>query len=1118
METLAQDLFLQAVELNPAARDAFLSRSCGGKAQLRIEVEQLLDEARRADSFLGATDGATLSADAFENACSEMEGDQVGPYKLRQQIGEGGFGVVWMAEQTQPISRMVALKVVKAGMDTKQVLARFEAERQALAMMDHPHIAKVLDAGATASGRPYFAMELVRGIPITRFCDEARLGPRERLELFGDVCAAINHAHQKGVIHRDIKPTNVMVTLHGDKAVVKVIDFGIAKATQGKLTDHTLFTRFEQFIGTPVYMSPEQASLSGLDIDTRSDIYALGILLYELLTGKPPFDAQTLASAGYDEMRRIIREVEPPKPSSRLCTIFGEERGQLARARHVEPEKLGRLVEPDLDWIVMKAIEKDRSRRYETANGLALDIRRFLADEPVTARPPTTSYQLQKFARRNRVALRVACGIVALLVGAAVVSTWQAVRATRAEVLARSETERASTAEQRAIASLAEVEAERDAKELALKEAETIATFLGEVFQSPDPARDGRTITVAETLDAAAEKLEIDLADQPLHCARLQAALGRSYSTLGLYREAIALEEKARNFGLAAFGPEDPGTLITTHNLAMSYAGAGRWAEALQLREDVLERCRKIYGKDDPETIAAMEGLADSLSSFGRKDEALAIHRQVLEHRRQTLGAEHPDTLSAMNNVANSLSETAREDEALPMREEILALRRKVNGPEHPDTLKAMGNLANSYDETDRKDEALALREAVLPIRQEILGPEHPGTLMAMDNLALSYAAMNRKEEALKLWEELLPLSRKVNGSGHPYTLETMHGMANFLGNAGEQDKALALREEILPLRRQVLGPEHPESLAAMTNLSISLAAAGRLDEAIQLQEESLAVKRRVLAPPHPYLMVSLEVMAYIYDRAGRGAAALKLQEEVATLHREFNGPEHAETIRVDRRLADAYFAAGRTAEAVPLMADVSTRDPSDTLLAMDVAAWQSWLGMDAEHEVTSRRMIAWAATAQKPEDVERAGKLTCIRPIADPSLRKAVLELVRRAVKEGKDSPWLAYFQISLGMAEFRDGGFAEAEKILRPFGPANEPSVIMGATAQFYRAMTLFRLGRADEARGVFAAASARMSPPPADDAELMAGKPGHDVLILWLACKEARTLLGLPPATSP
>ena len=433
MNPLAKDLFSRALELPDTEREDFLNDACGGDAELRLEVQRMLVDSRQADVFFGDTAGATIGAADHHAIYAEEVGDEIGPYTLRRELGEGGFGVVWLAEQSVPISRMVALKVVKAGMDTRQVLARFEAERQALAMMDHPNIARVLDAGATRTGRPYFAMEMVNGVPITRYCDEASLGTRERLELFRDVCAAINHAHQKGIIHRDIKPSNVMVAILGDRPVVKVIDFGIAKATQGKLAEHTLFTREGQFIGTPVYMSPEQAGSGGQDIDTRSDIYALGILLYELLTGSPPFDPRSLSSANEDEMRRIIREVEPERPSSRLITLGDEDRRQFARSRHIEPDRINHLVEPDLDWIVMKAIEKDRARRYETANAFSADIAHFLADEPVNARPPSARYQFQKFARRNRAALRVALVIAAVLVIATVVSGMLAVRAIRAE-------------------------------------------------------------------------------------------------------------------------------------------------------------------------------------------------------------------------------------------------------------------------------------------------------------------------------------------------------------------------------------------------------------------------------------------------------------------------------------------------------------------------------------------------------------------------------------------------------------------------------------------------------------------------------------------------------------
>ena len=443
-----ETLFAEAVGKSAGrARADFLDRACGSDARLRRAVEALLAAHDRAGGILERT-LPTLAACDAEGAGWERVGSVVGPYKLLEQIGEGGFGVVYMAEQQHPVRRRVALKVIKPGMDSGQVLARFEAERQALALMDHPNIARVFDAGTTAAGRPYFVMELVRGVPVTDYCDQNQLGARQRLELFVQVCHAVQHAHQKGVIHRDIKPGNVLVTLHDGRPVPKVIDFGIAKAMGQRLTEKTLFTNFAQMVGTPLYMSPEQAELSGLDVDTRSDVYCLGVLLYELLTGTTPFDKERLKRAAYDEVRRIIREEDPPKPSTRISTM-GEAVTAVSARRKTDPKRLGQLVRGELDWIVMKALEKDRTRRYETANWLAADVERYLADEPVAACPPTVAYRFGKFARRNKAALTTAVLIAAALLGGAVVSTWQALRAGRAESVARAERDRAVTAELR---------------------------------------------------------------------------------------------------------------------------------------------------------------------------------------------------------------------------------------------------------------------------------------------------------------------------------------------------------------------------------------------------------------------------------------------------------------------------------------------------------------------------------------------------------------------------------------------------------------------------------------------------------------------------------------------
>jgi serine/threonine protein kinase/tetratricopeptide (TPR) repeat protein len=823
----AKSIFLEAIDQHAPARwPAFLEQACGGDGHLRAEVEKLLRAQAEIGSFVEAPD-FTLPK-SVEELIGERPGTNIGPYRLLRQIGEGGMGVVYLAEQEKPVRRRVALKVIKPGMDTAQVIARFETERQALALMDHPHVARVLDAGATDSGRPYFVMELVRGGPITEFCDRQRLGPEARLRLFLDVCQAIQHAHHKGVIHRDIKPSNVLVTLHDGTPVVKVIDFGIAKATVQKLTERTLFTAHGQMVGTPAYMSPEQAEMSGLDIDTRTDVYALGVLLYELLTGTTPLEGERLRRAGFAEVQRLIREAEAPRPSTRLSSL-GDSAAELAGNRGLDVKRLTQLLASDLDWVVMKALEKDRNRRYDTPGSFAEDVERYLRREAVLARPPSAAYKVRKFAQRNRAAVLTAAAVAAALLVGAAVATWQAVVATRAK-------EDALTA----------AGAEKAAKELAqAREAETKAVleFVEKrVFAAARPEGQagglGHKVSLRQLIEAALPFVEKSFASQPLVEARLRLTLGESFRYLGEADRAVEECQRARALYTRHLGPDHPDTLASMHNLARNYAALGRFAEALQLREETLAR------------------------------------------RKATLGPDHPDTLRSMNGLASSYADLRRRADALALREKTLALMKEKLGPDHPDTLRSMYELASSYAVLGRQDDALELREATLALRKARLGPHHPDTLRSMNGLACSCAAFRRHSAAVKLYEEALALQKSRLGADHPDTIQTMYNLAISYAALGRHADALKLREESLGLHRARLGPGHPRTLMSMNHVAWSYSAVGRHADALKLYEATLALQKLRLGPDNPETLLSLWGVADTLVKLGRGAEAVPVIDE----------------------------------------------------------------------------------------------------------------------------------------------------------------------------------------------------------------------------------------------
>ena len=747
------------------------------------------------DTTGGFQNGADAAATRASFPGRPVPGNVIGPYALLELIGEGGMGEVWLAEQKEPVRRRVAVKLIKPGMDTHEVVMRFESERQALALMDHPAIAKVFDGGSTSDGRPYFVMEYVAGLPITAYCDKHKLTTQQRLELFVHVCEGVQHAHQKAIIHRDLKPSNILVTEVDGKPMPRIIDFGVAKATSQRLTDHSMYTHIGAIIGTLEYMSPEQADSAGQDIDTRTDVYSLGVVLYELLVGTLPLEFRKLA---FDQALKLLREEDAPKPSTRLRT-FGDKGTKMAQARGAEPATLARQLQGDPDAIVMKAVEKARARRYATPLELSADIERYLNNEPVLARSASAGYRAQKYVRRHRLGVAMAGVGLVLLIAFAVLQTIQLRRTTR----------------------------ERN-------RADRITGFMTGMFKvaNPSEAR-GNTITAREILDRGSKDIDTGLSNDPELQAKMMYIMANTYYGLGLYSRAQSLVERGIEIQRRVLGPEHPDTLRSMYRLSCILRDGGHLAEAEKLSRETLEIQRRVVGLDHPNTLESMANLAVVLTYEGHYAEAEKLDRQILETERRLLGPDHPNTLLSMNNLAAELVDSGRDVEAEKVFRETLESERRVLGPEHPDTLRSMSNLANTLRDEGRDAEAEKLFHETLEIQQRVLGPEHRETLTSKLNLAVTLSHEGHYADAEKLFRETLDVQRRVLGPDHQSALETLESLGISISHDGQRyaEAERLFREAI----ERATKANQPRILAlAWYNFACGAAVAGHHDEAIE--------------------------------------------------------------------------------------------------------------------------------------------------------------------------------------------------------------------------------------------------------------------------------------------
>jgi tetratricopeptide (TPR) repeat protein/tRNA A-37 threonylcarbamoyl transferase component Bud32 len=1029
-------IFNAALELEGSERAAYLDEACADDPALRQHLEALLRVHDEAVPFLetppsGAQESARVaevlgSTVPHSSSPAEQAGDRIGRYKLLQQIGEGGGGVVYMAEQEEPVRRRVALKVIKVGMDTKQVVARFEAERQALALMDHPNIARVLDAGATETGRPFFVMELVRGIKITDYCDQNNLPTEERLKLFTQVCQAIQHAHQKGVIHRDIKPSNILVTSNDGVPVPKVIDFGIAKATQGSLTDRTVFTAFEQFIGTPAYMSPEQAEMTMLDIDTRTDLYSLGVLLYELLTGRTPFDAKDLLAGGLDAMRRTIREREPVRPSTRLSTMIEGEQTTAAKHRQTDPPKLVHLLRGDLDWIVMKCLEKDRGRRYETATGLAMDVQHYLAYEPVVARPPSRAYRFQKLVRRNK-GVFAAVGAVALmlLLGVAA-STWQALRAGRAE---------------------------REQGRLRLQ-AQAEADLLKKMLLSvgPSVAKGRNTEMLNELVADTARRVARDLTNMPEVQVDMSLTLADAYYDLGNSRQMVALARQSLQVARAKLGKENErvANSLTSLGVGLLSLAQQRLGEMFAGNVSEAEKNRRLNDSNLQEAEKCCL-------------ESLAMNRKLL-------GNEHDKVARGLHLLAQIRLTQYRMAEAESLQRESLAMYKKLRGNESASVAKVSQQLAHMLAfREDTLVEAEAMNREALAIQKKLLGEDHPEIARSLFSLASVLRRQGRWADAETNYLEGVTMWRRLRAKDGFEPASALGYLAEVLLHQGKlEDSEIQRRAEFEMLRR-LYGTTNVSVVRSLSFLADVLQREGKLEEAEARAREALELCRSP-SPAGSGSVVKrtepIEALLSILLVQHREVEAEQLLNDC--LKPTLDGQLQLLQVFLLRARSSFFARSRRWTEAIKDLRKVTELDRLDHEAAFQLTVLLLESGDRENCRAQCQKMAASFRGANAPGPLGKTAEACLLSAEAGADAESAG-QLADQAFALGKNSYRVYHLQFVKGLAEYRAGHFASAvEWMGKSIG---QPTMVFGprpdGPAYLVQAMAQHQLKRSDEAR---------------------------------------------------